>query len=529
MNVALRRAGSALLALVLVAHSGTVLAEDGKPAAGEPAKETQPLSVAPPVDMDGVLLEDGRQIEGTFEEFANQRWVIRPKAGGQPMNVSAAQIVIAEKGGEVELKGEESAAGEIWRAAIRAASKSAAADEAGKSAQIALIERGVAWCTKRGFTTAATSLLNDIARLDPAKSADVLVRAKALMPEGFFFKDKPDPVVLWTKWADKLLPSSAQFVDRADEDVWSRLENKPWTDGATLCFRTTNVLLFIREMDPAVCGKALRLAEQTVRALQVFLNDGEPDVVTGDASRLEIRIHKSRADYLAEEPARGKKAEEWTAGFYSPMENVSHFYVDRRRGGQPDMVELTRVLTHEFTHHYITSRWVTRIITARGAHATQGAAGFWVVEGMAEFVQNQSQHMEERGPRFDDDKVLGNDATAQFRKAGIKSRCLDMETFIDMTQGDFGAMSNEPLGAFKLLHSPGMHGGSEKSLYYDQAGALTYFFLQKKGPEMRKKFVRYVSDHYAGNSHKPAWKYFGYSSVEELDKDFTAFLKTIGG
>ena len=39
----------------------------------------------------------------------------------------------------------------------------------------------------------------------------------------------------------------------------------------TLAFTTPNVMLFIRDMDPAVCGKALRLAEGTVRALQVFL------------------------------------------------------------------------------------------------------------------------------------------------------------------------------------------------------------------------------------------------------------------
>jgi hypothetical protein len=589
MNVAPRRAVAALVALALLAPSAAVMAEDGNspaPAAGNAAQESPPASVKPPVDMDGVLLDDGRQIEGTYDERANQRWVIQPKGGGQPLNVSAAQIVIAEKGGEVELRGEESAAGEVWRAAVRAEycdalegvvkdcaeallvdraravmkrmtdngasearlaklgasldgktqradpaaeAKMTASEDAAKAAQIALLERGVAWCTKRGFPTAATAMLNEVGRLDPKRSADVAARTKALMPASFFFKDATDAVAQWRKWAEALLPSSAQFVDRGDEDVWSRLENKPWTDGATLCFRTCNVLLFIRDTDPAVCGKALRMAEQTVRALQVFLNEGEPDVVTGDSSRLEIRIHKSRADYLAEEPARGKKADVWSAGFYSPMENVSHFYVDRRKDGAADVEELTRVLTHEFTHHYMTSRWVTRIITARGATAIPGGPGFWVVEGMAEFVQNQSHHMEERGPRFDDDNVHGNDVTAQARKARFKSRLLGMETFIDMKQGDFQTLSDDPLGVVKLRRSPGVQGCSERSLWYDQAGALTYFFLQKKGPEMRRKFVRYVSDHYAGNSHVPAWTWFGYESAQALDNDFLAFLKTVGG
>lgn len=586
MNVVHRRALAALVAVWLLVPSAAVRADEGASPAGDASKETQPASVKPPVDMDGVLLDDGRQIEGTYDERANQRWVITPKGGGAPLNVSVSQIVVAEKGGEVEQRGEESSAGEVWRAAVRAAycdslegvfkdcaeaslvdrargllkrmkesgassarlakleaslqgktqtanpdadAKAAAGEETAKAAEVALLEKGVAWCTKRGFPTAATTMLNEIARIDPKREADVAARTKSLMPESFFFKDAKDAVAQWRKWAEALLPSSGQFVDRADEDVWKRLENKPWTDGATLCFRTTNVLLFIRDMDPAVCGKCLRLAEQTVRALQVFLNDGEPDVVTGDDSRLEIRIHKNRADYLAEEPARGKKAEAWTAGFYSPMENVSHFYVDHLKNGAADMVELTRVLTHEFTHHYMTSRWVTRIITARGAQPMPGGPGFWVVEGMAEFVQNQSHHMEERGPQFDDDNVLGNDVTAAARKAGIKTRLLSMATFVDMKQGDFQTLSDDGLGMVKLSHAKGVHGCSERSLWYDQAGTLTYFFLQKKGPEMRKKFVRYVSDHYAGNSHVPAWTWFGYPSAEALDADFLAFLKTVGG
>jgi hypothetical protein len=273
------------------------------------------------------------------------------------------------------------------------------------------------------------------------------------------------------------------------------------------------------------------LAEGTIRALQVFFHDGEPDVVTSDISRLEIRIHKNRADYLSEEPAHGKKADPWSAGYFSPMEVVSHFYVDhdRTKNGAADVEELTRVLTHEFTHHYMTARWAPRFITARGANEASGGPGFWVVEGVAEFIQNQSHHAEDLGPKFDDDFVHGVDATAGARRAGLKTKYLGMDKFVDMSQNDFQSLADEPLGVAKLKHGGGLQPCSERSLWYDQAGALSYFFLQKKGPEMRKKFVRYVSDHYAGISHVPAWTYFGYPSAQALDDDFAAFLKTVGG
>jgi hypothetical protein len=535
-----------------------------------------------PREADGVLLDDGRQIEGTYEEIAGQKWVIQPKAGGEPLTVWVTQIVVAEKAGSVEQRGEEGDAAKVWRAAIRArylgameailldcakaslverargvlqAMKSAGADaarlakleaslpaksgagnaEADKdaaakqaaavAARIGDLQKAVAWCTKRGFPTAATSMLTEIANLDPSRKDAVAAATKELVPSGFAFKDASDAVTQWARWADLLLPSSAQFVDKSDEDVWNNLENEPWTDGKTLCFRTSNVLLYIRDTDPAVCGRVLRLAESTVRALQVFLNDGEPDTVSNDLSRLQIRIHKNRADYLAEEPKRGRKAEVWSAGYFSPLDRTSHFYVERDKSGKADVQELTRVLTHEFTHHYITARWITRIITARGAHEMPGGPGFWIVEGLAEFVQNQSHH--EGEPRFDDDTVLGNDITAGARRAGLTSKYLATEKFMDMTRTEFEQLSDGPLGMVKSKRFAGVLPRSERGLWYDQAGALTYFFLQKKGLEMRKKFVRYCSDHYAGNTHVPAWKYFGYGSAEELDADFVAFLKTI--
>lgn len=616
MNGTWVRAGAVLLALGLGWPSAALHAEEGAPAAEKPAAPKLPG------DIDGVLLDDGRQIVGSFEEWANQRWVITPADGSKPVNVCVTQIVVAEKGGVVDQKGEDAEAAAVWRAAVGAAhcdalerafdacaaaslvararaalaqmkecgagaqrlaklaakleglteaevpasdpgtaapapapdkaadpgesadpgaatepaapdlaaaarARAGAAEEAARAVRIDALGKGVDWCAKRGFVVAATSLVNEIARLDAAREADMAARAKELMPEGFYFKDAKDAVAQWRMWADVLLPASAQFVDKADEDAWRRLENKPWTDGATLAFRTRNVLLFIRDMNPEVCGRALRLAEQTVRALQIFLNDGEPDVVTSDVSRLEIRIHKTRADYLSEEPARGQKAEVWSAGYFSPSQAVSHFYVDRDKKGRPDLEELTRVLTHEFTHHYISARWMPQIIRAQGATATPGGPGFWVVEGMADFVQYQSHRLDAGPPKFDDDFVAGNEVTAEARKSGLTTRWLTLENFIDMRQNEFANLGDEPMGMVKLRRSKGVVGCSERSLWYAQASALTYFFLQKKGPEMRKRFVRYVSDHYAGNTRTPSWKTLGYASAAELEKDFDAFLRTV--
>jgi len=326
------------------------------------------------------------------------------------------------------------------------------------------------------------------------------------------------------KWADALLPSSGVFVGKDDEqEPWKRLQNEPWTDGKTLCFRSKNALLFIRDESPEACGKSLKLAEATCKALQLYLHDGEPDICSYDANRLEIRIHKSRKDYLDEVPMRdgkpGKKAEEWTAGYFSPWDGISHFYLERNAGkdGSIDFRALTRVLTHEFTHHYIDLRWM------KGERGPS-SYGYFVVEGMAEFIQNQMHKIDTRGLRFDDDAVDSVLTTAAARKAGATSQYLAMETFFDMSQGSFQALSDGQLsvGGKRFPYS-------ERGLWYDQAGALCHFLLVKKGDAIRKKFVEYVRLHYKGHAPTPGWKYVGFESAAQLDAEFAAFLKSVGG
>ena len=188
-------------------------------------------------------------------------------------------------------------------------------------------------------------------------------------------------------------------------------------------------------------------------------------------------------------------------------------------------MELTRVLTHEFTHHYMYSRW------APGMHG--GEAGYWVVEGMAEFVQYQMHKIDTRGLSFDDDTVYGNDLTAGARRVGLTSEYLRMERFIDMSQNAFKSLEdNKLLGQVPLRHAKGVVPVDERGLWYAQAGTLCYFFLVKKGPEMRKRFLEYVHRHYSNSvdgAPRPAWKFLGYESAEALDKDFLAFLKTVNG
>src|SRR6185295_11814642 len=104
------------------------------------------------------------------------------------------------------------------------------------------------------------------------KLEDCEKRAKEMIPAAFPWKDAADAAKQWMTWADALLASSGEFVGKDDDqNPWSRLLNEPWTDGKTLCFRSKNVLLFIRDETPKACGTSLKLAEATCKALQLYL------------------------------------------------------------------------------------------------------------------------------------------------------------------------------------------------------------------------------------------------------------------
>ena len=78
---------------------------------------------------------------------------------------------------------------------------------------------------------------------------------------------------------------------------------------------------------------------------------------------------------------------------------------------------LFEVLSHELTHQYIAERWVT----GEGRRSAS-TPGFWVVEGMARFVEDQALEMGRRGIRFDDETVVCGLPSAKAFKQAVRKR-----------------------------------------------------------------------------------------------------------
>lgn len=418
--------------------------------------------------------------------------------------------------------------------------------------------RACDWAREHGARLAASALLSRAARLVP-KQKIVAEKAAALIPPGFPEPKSEDAPLRWMNLAEALLPVSGVLV-APDDAAWNRAKTAPWNEGA-FGVRTKNLMLFSRERDPEVIASCLANGERTVQVLDRLLGpsqratgepspNGSPPDERGSRSpaRLDIRLHKNRAEYLAE-VAQNKLPMEWTAGYYSPLENISRFYVPRdEKHEDPLERNLEHVLVHELTHHYICARWLglaereakdnppsagdgsapgddkaegsaRRAVTGNGLRA-----GFWVVEGFARFIEDQVVEMDRRGERFDDDTVMSIDAACHL---AADKKLIPLEVLLDLSHESFFALTSKPVATVQLRNTIARFGVTGKSVFYEEGGSLVFYLMNKAGEEKRAALIDYLRSWYASKLKRKSWEALGYASAADLEKPFTEFLDEI--
>lgn len=573
--------------LVCIAEREVAEASAAAAAAAESGEEIEERSVPElPKVMDGVLLVDGRQVEGDFDFHSNGTVTIKPTEGDE-FDIEDWKVVVARRGDFIE-PGAEFDAYNVWLDAIYGRyreeltglygeyaesrlltearrllgilrkyelpeSKANALDaeltgqreisladtkwekkysEREQAVHDAAFQRmvdGAKWCAEHGMPTAATVLVLDAIDMQPDRKDELLPTIEEWIPEEAFFHGQAGARDQWATWARELLPASAQFVGES-EGVWRNVRNRPWTDRTALAFRTPNLIVMCMDRRPTINGELVRYGEGTVQLAQALLLDGARDRVRDDRDRMILLVHESREAYLAERTPLGQ-ASEWSAGYYSPSENLSRFYVPDRGNDRSNMEQMLGTLAHELTHHYMSSRW------AKGGARSSGGPGFWVVEGMAELLEDQATGMSRRGLRVDDKRAetldIMNKVISTTTRSG-KSFYFPSQRFVDMTQMDFGSqLGKDEDGKIqvKLSNRTGrdaMRILDTRGVWYSQAGALTFFFMNEVGGAGRETFVEYIRLHYQGRSPREGWEMLGFESAEELDEAFRAFLESLG-
>ncbi len=546
---------------------------DPKSSAKKSAASRAAVATAPG-SGDGVVANDGTRFAGEVTKLDDGR--VRVDLAGTPHEIAKSDIALIESGSTVECVGKEDGVVRAFRAALapkhvrtllavfdkdlefafldecrrivdeaklfgledaRTAELAKKLDgrtqnrNANADAQRATVLRdeqkqrekdatewlaAADWARDHGLPNVSSVLLAWTARVarDPSSAR---LRALALVPKGFQSPTTDDAPQRWLELSEALVPVGGNVID-PDDAVWTRTRGTIWAVD-TLAVRTPNFLWFTHEPDAQVVGKCLAHAERAVTMLERLL-DVAPIEVHDDAQRLEVRLHKSRDAYLKELDDAQLTGMEWSAGYYSPIQNISRFYVpwaDAAAG--PLDRSLFKVLVHELTHHFIESRWLKRETTR-----STRKPGYWVIEGVAGFVEDQVVEMERNGERWNDTTVLSLDVTARI---AAESQLIPISRFVGLTHEQFVKLLDQPIATVQLRNTLGRIGVTERQLFYTEGAALVYFLMNHADAAKRPAFIGYLKSVYVGGAEKEGWTALGWSTPEALQAEFEGFLKSL--
>ncbi len=542
---------------------------------------TAPLPSGLPVPGDGVLLRDGRQVPGkvTVDLGASQ---VAIEAGDGSEVVPLADVAIAESEGKtvyvaserdvhralmtrlgraqipryealiaqaLELSLASFATDYLEEARTWGIAEARAADLAKKIAakqDPALAEprkngmrkkaapvldavacdvrAAMEWCLARDLPAAGTVLGARLVseREDAGPDIELLTR---FIPPGFAANVRGRPLPSWRTWAPLLLDTGARFL-APNDPARRRIEAARW-QGPVLAFRTPNLLFFSRTDAADIAGPCLSRGEAAIRGLQELLGVAPSARAPSDDQRIEVRLHATKEQYVDE--ARDPTGMiEHTLGYYSPAENVSRFYVPAgpKSGGKsgPESVSrnLFKTLAHELTHHYVEGRWIGP--TAGRSGAAGRSRGYWVVEGLARFVEDQIVDADARGLTFEDPSVLSVTLAAQLARSDQLFETADL---VEFDYQSFRSLEPTPKYTVQLPRSRWTYKLSPMNVFYEQSGSLVFFLRNACGPNSRARFVEYMRDVYEGDVTPPGWKALGFGSAEELDRRFKEWIATL--
>ena len=578
-------------ALVLLTKDDEILCMTDRPADGAPsaaaagtpappgASAPPPTAGSfepppPPTGRDGLLLADGREIEGAVEILEGARIRVTPGSGA-PVEAPAHEVLLALSKGKVLHRGREAGVLQRWRATLHGGAALALEDLHRRFARESLLQacrklleeardwglpdaraaelsrlvagqtenknaenrvrllqplveekraalharflEAAAWCRDRDLPAAAACILGDADRILPG-SEEVEAGAREVLPRGFPWADARDAGRRWIAWARETVSADASFLP-PDHPARRWITRGPWSDtAAVIVLRTPSVIFRSRNHDPAVVGRCLRNAEWTVRALTELLGQDTIRPLRSDHDRLDVRLHACADDYRKEEVAGGGYPMVWSAGYYSPGEGVSRFFVPAEGLGDPLGRGLFQTLAHEITHHFVEQRW--KGAAPRG-ESRAGTRGYWCVEGLARFVEDQVVEMDRRGLRFDDPTVPSIDSAAQAAEKGVLFRPARL---LDATGEDFGKLSTKELLRVALRNTLQTRILSSLSLFYEQSGATVFYLVNERGRDGRLAFLAYLSTYYSGQDPGPGWKALGFCDEEDCDASVKGFL-----
>lgn len=336
--------------------------------------------------------------------------------------------------------------------------------------------------------------LRFVHELDPAypRLADAV---RALVPE----KLRPAGAFDVTEWLGfvegtrsipiDFLPVPAEAeIGTASPDQLELLKLRASWRKDLVAVQSPRLLVYTPVSAPGGLAQCLSLGELVCDTLEAMFADYP--VVRRDPRRMRILLFPTKAGYEKHSPGGGHLA--WTAGHYSPQEQLSRMYLPKDKEA---FARVMPVFVHELTHQWLQDR-CPAIDAGRAARRRHDQPAYWIVEGFASFVEEFAFDLERRthatdSPRDENLDILGHATPRQLLSWGAVLRISPL---------GFHRISPVPSRSVKLGYRLGVERAlSPRNFFYAQAGALCHWLWHADDGARRKALLDFVLAHYHGD------------------------------
>jgi hypothetical protein len=238
---------------------------------------------------------------------------------------------------------------------------------------------------------------------------------------------------------------------------------------------------------PGAISRCLALGELVCATLEKFFEKGTRRRATREP--LTLILYPDEAEFDKESAKGGHGDMSWSAGFYSPSEELSRLYLPE---DDVEFEQAIATLVHELTHQWIDQRCPT--FGNVDANAGSKTPGYWIVEGFASLIEEL---------RFDPRRGTWSfdpwNSALEVVAVADPSKLHPWDQLLAWSHADFAKLSRKTQLEAPFVRQLGfkrpVSGGR---LFYDQAASVCCYLFEADGGAHREKLLDYLTARYRG-------------------------------
>lgn len=367
-------------------------------------------------------------------------------------------------------------------------------------------------CVEAGYPIHAGAILaNERKHAGDSEAWNAL--GLSVLDPSFLSTELGEDVDLWLDWCAELADIEASFV-HADDEIRASWKNSRWEDA--LAIRSPRAVIVCELREVSLVGPAIRTIERSLRVLEEQFGKMKMSTST---SPVEVRLFKSKnALHLAQEDQK-LKLKDWVVGYTGETDGVVRLCSTAEDPTRRSS-ELNALLCGLVTGAYL-DRWWQPEGPKKNLDQVRG---IWAARGLGHLLRIQASEIMHGQSKLDAFRNPEMDMLCQIARGRLPYR---ISSFFDASMEQFMAIDPGDTVGMRVRVSSEIFPDNAQRAFTRQSAGLVYFFLHGCKRAGKKELIAYL-DHYGrGETAPEGWKFFGYESAEELDREFQSYLMSL--